>query len=92
MDFVLRSVRRSSTDSTNENNKMLNKYKMINPTTTKANQPAVDSQFMIKCPYVDYLILDRVLYARKGGEEGALSTTNLGGEKITVEDACVSSC
>ena len=36
------------------------------------------------------LILDRVLYARKGGEEGALSTTNLGGDKITVEEACVS--
>ena len=34
--------------------------------------------------------LDRVIYARKGGEEGVLSATNLGGEKISVEDACVS--
>ena len=35
--------------------------------------------------------VDRVIYARKGGEEGVLSATNLGGEKISVEDACVSS-
>ena len=34
---------------------------------------------------------DRVIYARKGGEEGVLSnSTNLGGKKITVEEACVS--
>ena len=35
-------------------------------------------------------VLDRVLYARKGGEEAAGVSTNLGGEKISVEDACVS--
>ena len=37
-----------------------------------------------------FYLLDRVLYARKGGEDGAVATTNLGGEKISVEDACVS--
>ena len=32
-----------------------------------------------------------MIYARKGGEEGVLSNANnLGGDKILVEDACVS--
>ena len=73
---------------------MPNKYKIINPTPSKERQATNDSQFLYYllfiCLFVDCSILDRVLYARKGGEEGALSTTNLGGDKITVEDACVS--
>ena len=37
-----------------------------------------------------FILEDRVIYARKGGEEGVLSnSTNLGGKKITVEEACV---
>ena len=39
---------------------------------------------------IRFLLQDRVIYARKGGEEGVLSnSTNLGGKKITVEEACV---
>ena len=34
---------------------------------------------------------DRVLYARKGGEDVAATAANLGGDKITVEEAIVSS-
>ena len=34
---------------------------------------------------------DRVLYSSKAGEKNNYSNTNLGGEKITVEDACVRS-
>ena len=34
--------------------------------------------------------LDRVLYARKGGEDPTSKTTDLGGDNITVEDAIVS--
>ena len=33
---------------------------------------------------------DRVLYARKGGEDVAATAANLGGDKITVEEAIVS--
>ena len=39
---------------------------------------------------IRFILQDRVIYARKGGEEGVLSnSTNLGGKKITVEEACV---
>ena len=34
--------------------------------------------------------LDRVLFARKGGEDGAIASTSLGGEVISMEDASVS--
>ena len=34
--------------------------------------------------------LDRVLYAKKTGNEEECASTVLGGEKITVEEACVS--
>ena len=34
--------------------------------------------------------LDRVLYAKKTGDEEDCAATVLGGEKITVEEACVS--
>ena len=36
-------------------------------------------------------ILDRVLYAKKTGDEEECTAAVLGGEKITVEEACVSS-
>ena len=36
------------------------------------------------------IFIDRVMYARKAGEESGVASTNLGGEKISVEDACVS--
>ena len=36
------------------------------------------------------LTSDRVLYARKGGEDVAATAANLGGDKITVEEAIVS--
>ena len=47
---------------------------------------------MIKNKIIKFFLWqDRVIYARKGGEEGVLSnSTNLGGKKITVEEACVS--
>ena len=35
-------------------------------------------------------LLDRVLIARKSVEDDAVSSTNLGGEGISVEDATVS--
>ena len=34
--------------------------------------------------------LDRVLYAKKTGDEEECAATILGGEKITLEEACVS--
>ena len=41
--------------------------------------------------YFDSLVTsDRVLYARKGGEDVAATAANLGGDKITVEEAIVS--
>ena len=36
------------------------------------------------------LFLDRVLYAKKTGDEEECATTPLGGNKISVEEACVS--
>ena len=35
-------------------------------------------------------LLDRVLFARKGGEDSAIASTSLGGEVISMEDASVS--
>ena len=35
-------------------------------------------------------LLDRVLFARKAGEDGAVASTSLGGEVISMEDASVS--
>ena len=34
--------------------------------------------------------LDRVLFAGKGGDDGAIASTSLGGEVISMEDASVS--
>ena len=34
--------------------------------------------------------LDRILFARKGGEDGAIASTCLGGDVISMEDASVS--
>ena len=34
-------------------------------------------------------LLDRVLFARKGGEDDAVASTSLGGEVISMEDASV---
>ena len=36
--------------------------------------------------------IDRVLYARKGGEDVQSQAVNLGGDKISVDDATVSFC
>lgn len=39
---------------------------------------------------ISFLTSDRVLYARKGGEDVAATAANLGGDKITVDEAIVS--
>ena len=39
---------------------------------------------------ISFLPSDRVLYARKGGEDVAATAANLGGDKITVDEAIVS--
>ena len=68
-------------DKINHNNE--NKY-------DKKNIKAIQSHSSHQSEIVNLLISDRVLYSKKTGEVEENTSNLLGGDKITLEEACVS--
>ena len=65
--------------------------KSVNDEKKSGELSKVFNYFRFFSFYFDSLVTsDRVLYARKGGEDVAATAANLGGDKITVEEAIVS--